>query len=471
MRLLISLVLGLLSLQFVAQEPVLTFELDDEAGSFLITKETFTLTNTDNSDLAIFVQEKEKAYAFLFDQDFNIKKKIVLNEAISANYDYIVGYNYNDGIYTLIAKKTEYSNKYSAIKIDFDSNSIITTSFNFKFVDKTYRTAIQHKNKVILITSDKQNTLELWEYDNVGGINSIASFAIPEPSKKQRIYSYFGSFLTFVKIDNRVPNSIDQSIHEIKLYLKSDRLFLTLDKTKTQSTFIHIVDLNKLKLETIQMDYAKINNESYKRNNSFLVEDDILIQISANVDQMRVDVKNLEGEIKKTFTIDSNRAIDFANSPLYSGGSTVRGNLREVKTTQQFLKKIKKGQVGISGYKQDNEYRLSIGGAKIFTSGGGGGGFMPDGGVTGAGVPTYSFNPTFSSFGTTTSATYFNTNFDEQFQFIDKQLVESTIDNTVEKIKKGVKRMTAEDVFFYKSNVYFFFYDQRAKTFNLYKVK
>lgn len=458
----------------LSQERLLEFKLDDDAGSFLISKETFSLTNHLNDDLAFLIQEKKKAYALLLNAKAELKKTIVADKVLIPKYSEIVGYNYEQGEYILIGKHQKNKNKFAAISINFQQETVSTEEFVFEFDNQRFLASVQYNDRMLLITVDKQNNLRLWNYDNQRNFKKLASFKIPIKGKKQDLYStiFKGRFLT--KIDNRVPAGIEQTGRSAKLYPRGDHLYLTFDHRKDGATTLHEIDLANLTMITSQFNYPESDGKKFDEFNSYLLDKEHLVQIAANNEMLKFEIKDLKGTVKKTYIIDVDNPINIANSPIYQDKSMYSNKPRALKTNKQFLRKISKGSVGLTGYKLNEEYVLSIGGFKVTSSGGTA--IMPGFGsspVPVDGSSTVYFNPTFAGYHYSYSSTavYFNTNLDSQFEHIDKTVEEKNVFAKVDAIANEVERITAEDVFFYKGQVHYIFFDQREKTYNLYNIK
>ena len=116
---------------------------------------------------------------------------------------------------------------------------------------------------------------------------------------------------------------------------------------------------------------------------------------------MVMQIKDFNGSLIKEHYIDRDEPITIKNSPIIQEGQTALPfvNRREMEETSKFLRKVTSGKLGVTAYKNNNEYFFTIGGYKIVQSGGGmmmmpGGGFSNAGGTV---SPTGTFAPTLEN--------------------------------------------------------------------------
>lgn len=460
-----------------SQKEVLSLKIDDNTSMLPRKKEGFSFLNTITGDLLIVMIDKKTVFANLFDRDFNAKGAVSFD---SPKYEDILGYKIIDNTYEILFSNSSKS-KFLIASIDFDSKIASERKFKFDFDDEKYVESVHYNNKLLLFTATKDNNFIIRQLE-FNDFTKITSFAIDVENNDQKLLNrkgeLFGNLKSNVtKIDNRVPNAIERTASDNKLYQKSDLLYLTIEDDVNKQTKLYKIDLKSLSLDQHQYAYPKGRIWDFKKYNSFILDDKIF-QLGINKDEMKISVKDFQGEILNDFYIEKNQPISFKNSPIIQDGHTFVPfvNRRELEETSQFLRKVSAGNIGITGYKEGDIYNFTIGGHKELSGGGVG---MMGGGyntsiTTSAGVPSVSstyVSPTFYSYSTYTSSksTFFNTHLDSDFNYVAKEEGDNIFDR-IKEFKKSIEYESAEDVFILDEKVYFSYYNLKEKTFRIFEM-
>ena len=472
----------------LSQEEILSFNLD-ESGSLLKNKDSYSISNNLNGDLCIILAERKEVYATLIDEKFKVRAKIK-SDYLKRKYSDILGYNIINNQYTLFASNSR-KKKFAAISFNFDTQKTNIQELDFDFNKEKYVEAVNFKNQLYILTATKENALTLRKVDKNFKLKTLKTYKVDASNKFQKLlaragvdkndFLEFGDFLfaplqsNVIKIDNRVPNAIEQTANENKLYQKNNKIYLTIDDEDENYTILHSINLETLNFDTFLFEYPKGNIDDFKEYNSFIIDDKI-IQLGSSRKEMKIVVKNFEDEVLKDFYFEKDTPISIKNSPIIQDGQTFVPfvNRREMEETSKFLRKASSGNIGITAYKIDGGYSAIIGGFKEIVTNSGG---MMMGGVgvhaapAGVAIPTSSFNPTFFSYNnyTSTKSVFFNTHFDSNFNYVEKE-EEKNIFEKIDDYTDSIKRITAEDVFFHNKILYLGYYDMREKTFHLVKV-
>ncbi|KXO00585.1 hypothetical protein LS48_04110 [Aequorivita aquimaris] len=490
----ISILLFLLLSYFncLSQKEVLSVKIDDNTSMLPRKKKGFNFLNTTNGDLVIVMIDNKMGFANLFDNDFNEKGAITFDPSKHEN---ILGYKIIGNTYEILFSNNS-KKKFLVLSINFDSKKVSEKEFKFDFDDEKYLETVHYNNQLFLFTSTKENVFIIRELGE-NGFETLKSFQIEnriesffdnvlvsldptnsdgfyDENRKQKLLKreqLFGSLKSNVtKIDNRVPNVIEQTAQNNKLYQKDNLIYLTIEDDENLQTIFYKIDLDVLSMEQAIYEYPKGRIWDFKKYNSFILDDKIF-QLGINKDEMKIYVKNFEGEILKEFYIEKNQPIKFKNSPIIQDGETFLPfvNHRELEETSQYLRKVSSGNIGITGYRDNNLYHLTIGGY-IELNGGGmgmmGGSYNTTISASG-GVPSVSttyINPTFYSYSTysSTKSTFFNTHLDADFNYVSKETSENIFDR-IKEFKKGLQYESAEDVFIHDDKVYFSYYNLKEK--------
>jgi len=478
MKIFIALILGVLSFTNIhAQEEVFSF-LQDDQTTFNRKKDGFSFSNNLTGELAIVFIDREHVFANLFDKDFNLEGTVT-GYAQKEKFSNLLGYKINNRKYVLLSSNSSMK-KFTVQILEFDTGNTFMQELDIDLGKEKFLETIHYKNDLFIITATKKNELVLRKLSESLNFEEIKRFTINVEKRNERFFFFdlLGKATSnIVKVDNRVPNTLEQTAKDNKLYQIKNKVYVTIESDKELLTTLHIVDLESLTLTTKTYPYPKGEIGDFKVFNSFLLEDKI-IQLGCSYNEMKLVIKNLDNSIVKTHYLEKDVPIAIKNSPIIQQGPTTLGfkSRREMEETSKYLKKISSGKLGVTAYRNGDTYSFTIGGYKLVSSGGGmmmsGGGFGATSIQTGGGavfVPAY--NPTFVSYNnsSSTKSTYFNTTFDEDFNYVEKE-AEANIFERIKEFKKDIKYETAEDVFFHQDDLFFGYYNTKEKKYHLYKM-
>ena len=341
---------------------------------------------------------------------------------------------------------------------------------------------------MIMLSATRDNELTLREFTSDFTFDTIATFQLDTEDKEQRLvggrfldFDLFGSFKNTIggvtKIDTRVPNTIDRTSNENKLYHNGDKVYITFEDEEVQ-TIVNTIDLNELKLETRSFKYPKGKIDELKNYNSFIYGDNFF-HIGSSRDEMIFQVKDFSNNVIQEYYVDKESDITFKNSPIIQDGSAYSSGKRNLEETKQYLRKITSGNIGLAIHEESGSYQISLGSYKQIQSGGGMGGFGAMGGMAMGGtnmaigngmtifVPAY--NPAFASYGGYghSKAVFVNGLFDSNFNHIkDGEIIDNIFDR-IKYYEDELKWDTASDVFIHNDVTYFSFWDSKNQQYNL----
>lgn len=463
----------------IGQELVLEFDCDQKSRQ--IKKYTYSLSNELDGSLAILIREKKKIFAYLFDETFKPKSEFVFQSEKKNRFNTLLGYTIKDSKYSLIYSDN-FKNIFFVLTADFQNKTSEIKEVELDFKEEKYLKTISHKNSLYVLSSTKKNQIIIrilnddYEFEVVKTLNL-------ELDKEQKLQSNYSLLLNFnllsnkqssniTKIDNRVPNAIERTSQDNKIYIDTSNLYLTFDN-KTDSTLMYIINLEDFSLERKEFLYPIGKLDEYKKYNSFYV-DHLLFQLASSNNEMTFVIRDLNGKILNIFYFDKETPINIKNSSIIQEKETFlpSDGKREFEETSKFLRKISSGKIGLSVLKKETGYHLIVGGVKEYVVNSSGFSTMPTTtiGMNSAGnmVATTTFNPTYSGFSSynRTKSIYFNTKLDFNFNY-KKEEISSTIFEKIENYKEALKYISAEDIFFHKNELFFGYFNMKEGLYKL----
>lgn len=464
-----------ISFNLQSQEVVLSFKNEDLSRR--ITKDSYTIVNEQNNDLALIIIERKDAVVYLFDSKFNELSKFETSH-IKSKYNEVLGYSISENIYSILYTNHT-QNKFALYQIDFNSktSSVKEIELNLN-KNELFLDAINYNNNLYILTGNNNTELTLRQLDSDYLFDIIKTFTLEEIEEDTSLISSKFAFGVFVfsgsetsnltKIDPRVPSSIERASNVNKFYQNKETVYLTFDNNK-EATILYTINLNELDLNVNTYTYPKPQiNETFKKYNSFIFKDKIY-QIASSNDEMAFEIKDFEGNIIKEFYVNRDTPINFKNTPIIQEGATALPfvTTRKLEQTSKYLRKISAGNPGINVQNVNDQYYITLGGYQIINTSG----ISPV--VSSPTMTTGSFisyNPTYLSYNaySITKSTYFNTILNSEFNHVKGKLESNTFDR-VSDYKKIIKYNTAEDVFYIDNDLYFGYFNLKESEYNLVK--
>jgi hypothetical protein len=461
----------------LCQEVILDFKCEQKSRS--LKKQTFSISDGLNNNLAIFIKEKKQVQAYLFDKHFKAISQFNFSFSKKRKYVNVLGTKVIENNYSLFYSNDNY-NSFCLFTANFDLKTTSLTEFDIDLSEERYLKTISHNNKVYVLTTSLHNDIIIRELNDNYELVLIKTHAL-QLHKKHKLNSKATFGLTsldsnkksnVLEIDNRIPNSIERVSEDNKIYKQGDNLYLTFDD-RTDSTLMFIINLNDFTIQRKAFVYPVGKLDDFKRSNSFVLND-MLFQIATSKKEMKIVAKTLEDSTLKCYYFHKEQPIDIKNSTIVQEGQTALPFVtkREFDETSKFLRKVSSGNLGISGYKKNNHYYLTIGGCKEISNG------VP---MMSTSTPSYSvqnntvvfqenINPVYSGYSsyTTTKSTYFNTTFDLDFNYV-KNKGELNIFQKIKTYSDSLKYVSNEDVFYHNKNLYFSYFNMKEGRYKLIK--
>ena len=163
-------ILTLITLNFVlfgfCQKKVLDLPLKYQS-EYYDNKESLVISNKQNGDLLLLVEDYNISYVYLYDSMFNLKFKLNY-PSLEDTFKNFLGYNYlgNDNYQIIFSNNTH--RKFAVLNCDFKLNKSDVEELTFKIPKERYLEGINLKDTFFVMTlSKKTSELNLYNFKNV----------------------------------------------------------------------------------------------------------------------------------------------------------------------------------------------------------------------------------------------------------------------------------------------------------------
>ncbi len=454
-------------------------------------KESYVISNKANNDLVVIAKEGSLINATLFDSNYKAKYKLS-GKPLSSKYS-IIGYNIDENTYTLFYKHIESNGKFSIIQFDFNNSIMTSKKLDFKLKFERYITSFIYHDKIHIFTVKRNSSIaNIYKFDKEGkeeknNVDFGEVKFIDEHGTQVKLYdvvakSYFNTY----EIKPNIPNPLKINSKKNKIYSYKNGLILSLDNEKTYTQLCYI-DLNNYTLKHEVYDNPIIEIKKIKESNSSLY-DEKLFQIASSNHQMAFTIRDLDSKkIIKEYKINKEDSIAFKNSAIVLENDGLlspftQERIRETEKTAKFLRKVCSSNIGISVYKTNKNYKVTLGGTISFSGGGSAPMLIPNAGVAmsipiasggnisiSAGVSTNSYWY-YDSYKTRkfNKSTYIDCLFDKNFNHVKGDITNNVFDNLNE-FEETLEKPTAINLFFHNNNLHYAYFDGNDRTFKLYR--
>lgn len=456
------------------QEEFLKVSLKGIKNNSALINNVHLLENDKSGKLSIFIEEAKTTYGFQYEG--NKQTAQLTSQGLKRKYKEIIGQAQDDGKVRLIQKNTT-GTKFASILYDFDNKITEETEYDIDLSDQKFLQSYSHGTACYVFTIVKNSSvLKKWAFKLDGSVTSNAIHLDSKIALSSRpsldIYNLIQekeglkSFVNLVKVENRLPNSLNIAAEKNKMYEHRNGFLWTLDDN---SKYTVLLDFQMPDLDPKITFVPKPSLQSDKSviSNSYNV-DNILAQIVSDNSEMILQFKDIETfKVIKEYSIDKTDEITFRNTPILQEGATYSfGGTRKMEKTSKFLRKIASDKNGISLVRSQNGYRAIIGGVRPAS---GGGGFAALGTLASVGPAFLSFNPASFSYGSYgyTGSTRIESFFNQDFEHQEGELPPNIFD-AIEELS-GNWSKNADNVYMIDDYVLFGNYQSSIKSFNLFK--
>lgn len=457
-----------------SQENVL-FEFNTLETRSFVPKASYLIENNNNGNLAVFIEYSKGLDAFLLSKDNEMVTSFGA-EGLPRRYNQIIG-QILDGNQIQIFMKTDSNKKFGSITFDFDNKTTSVKELGFKLKNESFLQTVSNNDSFYIFTIKKTGSaIMVYHFTKDGSyhknIIDLSKEVFFKGDTKVHLddlvseSSGLSSSVAMLKVDSDVPNSIESTSQINKFYEQQDHVVMSFDKS-SKSTYVLEISLSDFSYTLRDFPKPSFEGKPYKKSASF-IKDDLFLQFSSNKKQMEFSIKNWKSnETIRSFQIRMEDPIPFANTPvIIEGGYYDSNRVREVEETEKFLRKISRGDLGISLYKNKTGYQITLGGTQKL-SGGGAPMMMPMGGmpISQFGSATLYFNPVIYSYYsyTTSKSIRIESLFDLDFNNRDGEIEENVFDLISSFEKELRNNKLIETINKFGDNYLYSYYDKRMR--------
>lgn len=444
-----------------SQEKIGLFKNDLAKNSSAI-KDVVPIVNQKNDEISLFFIDTKNVYGYLLDTNFNVIDKLSAEDK-NKKYKLVIGSSISDSNDYRIFLSDNKNKSFATVNLSYNAKEATIKEFTLKSSKEEFIQTINHNNQFYLLSVLKGTSLlGLYTFDDDGnpklhGLDFNRDKFFDIDGQEETLYDLFNSEFSkpedITKIDKDNPNSIEVTSAFTKLYVRGNKVTITFDENKD---FTQVISFDLLTFEKEVKKFPKPLESikaNKKKSNSFIYGKNIFM-LSAS-DQIAIfNINDFDsGAFIKEYIAEEEDSISFKNSPIIQDGG-MYDRYREMEKTKKFLRKITAAEVGISIYKNDNIYQITLGG-RLEIKASGGGMMMPGmPGITMASfgaVSTY-FNPSFFAYNAYahSKSTFIECLFDENFEHINGEPKENVFDKIKEFKEPASTVQSAHTLFKYK---------------------
>ena len=451
-------------------------------------KSVFQIVNDSLKETTLFVSDKEKVKAIRLNSEMQIIDSLSTERLNPKMYSAMIGYNENKSNINLFWTSSSHKDIFIQ-QFNFDKTNSENKTYTLPLKDEKFVQNFSQNGKFYIMTVLKNSDkLKLYVFDTDGKLTEriidLTGFKFYTfDYKKTTLYTkllgqFNGSEFPFsvqiIRPEN--PTSLVESSKKRKCYSNGNTIVITFD---SNLDFTQLITIN-LDSFTAKEQFIKkpdiFGEKSFQNSNSFLM-DNHLYQIKSSSSQLILTVKDLEDNLIKSFEASEEKPIiDFKNSNYVqeNGGTT---KTRILETSSQFIRKTNNLNSGISCYKLNGNYLITIGSVSLeqqqaSTGAIVGGMFGALGSIAGSLIDAAISNPTMDSFNAYANrkVVYINGLFDKDANHIKGEIAPLAFD----KIRLFFDKNTnvSSQTLYKLDNIYYFgYYDNITKEYIIRKFK
>ncbi len=388
------------------QEPFLSFDhyLGENAKR---PSQLFSTYIQENDSFLVFVEDKKQLHAYEFDSNGREKVAGFSFPNIAKKYPNIAGYTLINNRYYLYLSNPS-KKKWAVATLDFAQKTFDFTETTLEITGDRVLESVTYDDKHYIFTIVRDSSiLQVYEINNVGEVvidqysfedidfgNGKASIS----NLDRLVQSNFSRKASV--IDRNAPLSLESSKNRLKVYQNGNEITLTIDSSN-QATYFLEFDLATKTSSSRILDKTSLEKEIYKtKSNSFLYDDKLFV-IKCSSQAMDFSIYHANTlEKLKSYSVNKDEQINFRNTPIVQDGGSLDSH-RELEKTTQFLRKVSSSNPSIAVFSTNNQYvitlgstkKVSTGGPAIIAMGGGLGGAVVSGLISGlANATLYQYN-------------------------------------------------------------------------------
>jgi hypothetical protein len=356
----LMLLAAVCSLQAFAQEVVGNVPMNLKKD-----RDVFQIVDQDAKKITLFVSDKNDVKALKLNDDMKIIDSISTTRP-EKKYANMIGYNHSDSGYRLFWASNDREEIFTQ-SYDFGKHTTVSASFSLPYKGERLIQEFSANGKFYILTVLKNsNTVKLYTFQPDGSKDEktldLTGFRFYTVAYERTTFSdFFGNGQApMVKITPESPTSLVTSSAKSKLYTSGNKAIMTFDRNFDYTQMV-VLDLENFTASEkfIKKPYMSFVDRYDLNSASFLI-DDKLFQVKISSEKMILTIKDLEDKLLKEYMTLGNATMDFKNTDIIQENDGSK-HTRILDNTSQFVRKINNMNLGVSAYKLDGNYLVTIG--------------------------------------------------------------------------------------------------------------
>ncbi|MBU2921788.1 hypothetical protein KO504_10590 [Winogradskyella psychrotolerans] len=339
-------------------------------------RQVINIVNEQTNELAVFFRYRTFIVAHIYDETGNTVNTFKVQTLPKYHHNYFGASFIKDKIYTLFFK-SDFGTKFSALTINFNTSSFqYSDKLNMPLKSEKIVGSFEYKSKTHLLTTVKKTSkLKIYQ------LNDFKNFTVETfdfSNTKFVTYRGFDSNLNEIlkgpnadpsasMVNHGEPTPLETVTPHNKVYLNKDKLIITND---IDDLHTRVISIN---LETKEQAYHKFPKPSYdkkdrgSKSNSYVL-DHLLFNMYISKEKLDFSVFDMDTkDLVKNIVLSDKDSIAFKNSPIILEGGDFQ-SYRELDRTKQFMRKVTNSNPGISVYKNNGKYVVTVGSSETTTT-------------------------------------------------------------------------------------------------------
>lgn len=363
-RNLITLLFILVKMSVFSQYETISFKMTSENQ-----EGAYAVADKKNKKIVIFINEPLKIKAYYLNEQMILTDSLAADEK-NNNYKKLIGHNINNNSYRLFWTTKDNSQVMTQV-FDFETKIIKLEYHNLNLTtEKIIQKFSTDTNFYVTTINKKTNSLKFYVFDNFGRMEEkiidIKNLKFVKANHQHVTFyeilnehiSTNEKIMTIQYVNSEYPQAVTESSKKRKFYLNDDVMYITFDNN-LQFTQILAVDLKSFtasqKLITQTIDEIDVTN-----SNSFL-QNGGLLQIASANKEFNLTFKSLNNDLLKNFKASNIKSIDFKNTQFLNSYDNYGHTIEYDDDQSKFIKALNLNYLGISCYKVNDNYLLTIG--------------------------------------------------------------------------------------------------------------
>jgi hypothetical protein len=448
--------------------------------------EVVPIKNPNTNELAILFTQGKRTYAYLLDKHFN-KLDSLTAEDKRRKYKQVIGNGTTkDGNYIIYLSNTT-KTRFASITFSFSEKKSAFTEFNFELDNERFIQTSHISNAFYILTIEKKSSiLNTYKFEDnnpyvKNNIDLEKQSFVDEKEKAVSLYDLItassglyslGKKIDVSKIDAENPTTLEIAFQPTKLFSIDKGFLISFDENKNHTQLLELnLEQSNYNFYKIEKPLANISKDD-KTSNSFIHQNEIYT-ITAVDNLIYLQSKNYKtGKLINEHSVYPEETITLKNAPVVQTGGEF-SNRRELEKTEKIFRKLNRGSMGISVFKNNDFLNVTYGSIKetktnpaLFFPGFG----IPIASAGALSVSLY-INPAFFAFEsyTNTKAIKINAIFNDSFEHLQGQIPENTFDKIKKFEEKEKISRNGKTIFRLNDNYIFGSYDSWFRTYTFWE--